>query len=533
MPNRNMESMEIKNISDFEKAQKFVLEMLHGKKVANPVITETMLIFETLFHEILSQKKDADTAVTIMGQERLGCVSIQFLYEGERYITGNEQTNSDLPEEKILQAYSDKVNYSYQFGFNRIRISIRNSHVKVMLPCGLAVLYGILFYFLLHFLGDESVKESLLSNIILPLEILFGNAMLMIGAPVTFLSLLKNLTNAYIVSERSNYIRMLRKIIFQTSIVSVLLAVAASLPTAGIVMQKMSFTGSTTMKVDMSLPDFIVSLVPADIFAPFQMISPFPLIISAVLVTYALCSVGEYFDWLKKAVDACYELFSKMLSIIMAALPTFVFLAILNMLLVDGIPAFLYMAELTLAVLLSLIFMVAFYWIRLKKNGIGVLQFVKKLKPLLTENYKIGSVIDAVPYNIRYCSRVFHMERKKLMLSIPILAQINLDGNCFILTYISMILMLNTRTDVSWVNIALIPLLVFFLSLGAPNQPGSCMIGILIILTYMHASDLIPLAIFSEVVFGSLLDMTNITGDIVTVAELEQREKSYETISYK
>jgi len=86
--------------------------------------------------------------------------------------------------------------------------------------------------------------------------------------------------------------------------------------------------------------------------------------------------------------------------------------------------------------------------------------------------------------------------------------------------------MLNSRTDVSWVNIALIPLQVFFLSLGAPNQPGSCLIGILIILTYMHASDLIPLAIFSEVVFGSLLDMTNITGDIVPVAELEQREKS-------
>ena len=126
---------------------------------------------------------------------------------------------------------------------------------------------------------------------------------------------------------------------------------------------------------------------------------------------------------------------------------------------------------------------------------------------------------------IRYCSRVFGMNHKRVMFSIPVLAQINLNGNCFIITYVSLTIMLASRTKVSWGDIALIALLVFFLSLGAPNQPGSCLIGILIILSYMDASKLIPLAIYSEAAFGSLLDMTNITGDIVTAAEFDRKLK--------
>ena len=503
---RKTEPIEIKGESDYIRAKKYILAILQKRQIPKSVIAESMLVFEALFHEILAQKKNADTPVAILGRERLGYVSILFSFEGGMYIPGDEE--ADSPEEKILLAYSDKIDYSYQLGINRIRITLRNSHAKALLPCGIALLLAILTFFLLYFLGDKSLTDSLLSNFVLPLESLFGNAMLMVGAPVTFLSLLKNLTNAYIVSEHSREIRMLRWEIFLSSLITVLLAVAAALLTAGIVSQPLSFTAYRTMKVAMTLPDFIASLVPSDIFAPFQMISPFPLIIVAVIITCALCSVGGHFDGLKRALDAGYALFSRILGIIMSVLPVFVFLAFLHMLLAEGVPAFLYMAELTLAVLLGLTLVAMFYWIRLKKSGIRVLEFVKKMGPLLTENFLIGSALDAAPFNIRYCSRVYHMDRKKLTFSIPVLAQINLDGNCFIITFLSLVLMLTSRTA------------------AAPNQPGSCLIGLLIILTYMNAQDLIPLAIFSEVAFGSLQNLINVTGDIITAAELDRKQKT-------
>lgn len=57
------------------------------------------------------------------------------------------------------------------------------------------------------------------------------------------------------------------------------------------------------------------------------------------------------------------------------------------------------------------------------------------------------------------------------------------------------------------------------------NQPGSILIGLLIILIYLNASNLIPLAIFGEVVFGGLLNLTNVTGVIITAVEMENKNE--------
>ena len=74
-----------------------------------------------------------------------------------------------------------------------------------------------------------------------------------------------------------------------------------------------------------SFSELIESLVPDSIFEPFETIMPVPLIIVAMIVTYAFCTVGKYFDQMKKAIDACYTLFSRMLQVVMYAFPFFCF----------------------------------------------------------------------------------------------------------------------------------------------------------------------------------------------------------------
>jgi len=44
-------------------------------------------------------------------------------------------------------------------------------------------------------------------------------------------------------------------------------------------------------------------------------------------------------------------------------------------------------------------------------------------------------------------------------------------------------------------------------------------------LSYLNASHLIPLAIFGEVVFGGLLNLTNVTGVIITAVEMENKNE--------
>ena len=78
--------------------------------------------------------------------------------------------------------------------------------------------------------------------------------------------------------------------------------------------------------------------------------------------------------------------------------------------------------------------------------------------------------------------------------------------------------------DASWLLIAEIAIIILFLSLGAPNQPGSILIGIFIITFLLKADELSSVAIYAEVLFGAIQNIINVTGDIVTVAIEENKE---------
>ena len=188
--------------------------------------------------------------------------------------------------------------------------------------------------------------------------------------------------------------------------------------------------------------------------------------------------------------------------------------------------AVLYALGMTVLVPVSMIVLVLFYAVWLGAMGINPFLFMKKLGPLLKENVIINSTIEAVPFNIRYCITKFGFDRKRAEHVLPMLAQINLDGNCFIITLIALMLMFTTGSGNTWFDVIIVGTVVFFLSLGAPNQPGSILIGLLVILSYMEAMDLISLAIYAEAIFGAMLSATNAAGDIVTLAITDKYEKA-------
>ena len=84
---------------------------------------------------------------------------------------------------------------------------------------------------------------------------------------------------------------------------------------------------------------------------------------------------------------------------------------------------------------------------------------------------------------------------------------------------IGMFYIFASGTQASAADIVVIAALTLFLSLGAPNQPGSILIGTLIILIYLNASDMVCMAIYLEVFFGGMQNLVNVISDIVSVAE--------------
>ena len=517
--------------ADFEESRRFIEKYLAGRGVSSVIASEAVLVYEAIFDDLLENGTDPDTVLTITGQNSIGDIRIRIEFKGDRYVPG-ENSDPDAPESLILSAYDDKVDYSYRSGRNRIVITVRRSHSKAMIPALIGILLGVAVWTPVSIFTSLETELWLLDNIINPLEVLYGNMVLMIGGPLTFLSILKNLTETHLINDSAREANRLRLSIFYTSSISILLALGTAalvfLVTGGVD----SPEGYTNFSLGMTVGEVILSLSSSNIFEPFITASPYPMLLLAVLFTYALCSVGKHFDTLKTAIDACYALFSRMLSVVIFFLPLAGFVAVAEGVLGSSFAMLLKGLAYAALIPVSLAVMELYYAVRLKAKSIQVVPFAGKLLPLIHENYKINSAIDAVPFNVRYCAREFGYSRAELSNTLPVLAQINLDGNCFVLTLTSMLMLFKGGMVINLPDMLLIAFLILFLSVGAPNQPGSYLIGLTIIAQYMGISGFISSAIIGEVLFGSVINMVNVIGDIVDVTIIHKiQEKSSESLS--
>ena len=504
-------------------AEAFISQRLKRNNISKEIQAETLMIFAALFRNLLRQGYDEDTPVTIKTRNSSGEIDINLGFEGKPFVAIPDGTGCLTEDDHILQEYEDKYDYSYQYGYNSIHIIVQRSFQNTLLASFSSLLLAVLVYIPIRAWVSMDEQIRIADEIVFPLVKLFSNAMLMVGAPVTFFSLLKNLTDIYVISEKNSAGRRLQVKTFITSVVTVILAIAAGFMIAAILASQLEdFIGYGGINARPSWRELIESVVPSDIFTPFETIMPFPLIFVALIVTYAFCSVGKHFDKLKEAVDVCYTLFSRMLHVVMSAFPFFCFVALLYPLLGSGYNTLLWILYIVALSAVSLVSLAAFYLIRLLIAGVKLRPFLQHLPGLLKENYKIGSVIDAVPFNIRYCEKHYGMDRRRITDKFTILAQINLDGNCYLIMLMGMIFMFMMVSTASWFHIVVMAIMVIFLSLGAPNQPGSILIGTLIIALYLKADVLIPTAVYLEVFLGAIQNLINVTGDIVTVAVEEK-----------
>ncbi len=508
----------------FPEAQAFVEKKLKNRHINAHIANETMVLFESLYNVIVSQVSSNNNELEITSVNGLGSTDIKMVFPGKRFFVPEGDGLEHL-DEKIVESFSDKLSCSYSGGLNVIRISVSKSAWSFVLPNFIAVIAALIVSFVLSCVLDKAGQNMIARDWVAPLQKLFTNAVLMISAPMTLFSLLKNVSDSFIVSERHSNSRSLFATSFISSIVAVVIALVIGFVFVQMFLTAMHITeGVSIENGNWSLASLVDQIIPSSILEPFETLSPVPMVVVAILVAAALCIMGKGFDVMKRAADACYDLFSSILEIVMAFFPLACFLLFLEVTLVEN--AHLYFFDILIVavvVFVCTIPLLVTYAIRLKVHGVRVLAFTKKLLPLIKENYVMGSVIDAVPYNIRYCTMNFGFSRERLEKELPVLAQINLDGNCFILALVTAIYILMANCHVSWIDIEMIALIALFLSFGAPNQPGSILIGTLIILTYLKSDSIVSLALCFELFCGGLQNILNVISSVVTVAEYEAR----------
>ena len=516
--------------ADVEKGCSFLENVLQRYLFPKTVISETRFVCEAILQELADLHSEEELEINLSTHYRFGSVLIKIGFEGDIFTPDLESKELSV-ENTILKTYDDRIDYSYLSGYNNITVFVKRSWWRDPVTALLCIALAVAVYVLLLHFSDETHVTLLFDNVIIPLEKLFANAVLMIGAPVTFLSLLNNLTDLYIISERNSEARWLHFRTFASSLIVVLLAVAAAFFFSdyleGNTKYRIEYSGVGLAKM---ISDLLESIMPSSIFSPFEVTSPFPIIVLSILMTYALCSSGKYFNALKKTIQTGYYLFSRMLAIVVFFLPFFFFIATLHLFIEYGFKSFGYLLEFIALAAVALPPLILFYLLRLIIGRVDLRKFFSGLLTFMKENITIDSAIDAVPFNIRYCIREYDMDRKKLEGALPILAQVNLDGNCYVITLISVLVLLQNGIYPKWFEIAMIGILIFVLSLGAPNQPGSCLIGFTTVLAYLQTYSLLHMVIISEVMYGSMINLINVTGDLVTVAiENADRKKDRTT----
>ena len=502
----------------------FVGEGLKKRRVNDTIASETLKLFEALFHLAVKEVDGDDAAFEVGVVSKLGHTDITMMFPGTRFSLP-EADPSDGPDAKIIEAYSDKVSCSYEAGDNTVEISVSQSARAFILPNLIAAAAAIIVGIVLNLVLDDPAQQQVAEQFVEPLEKLFTNAVLMVGAPMTLFSLLKNLTDSFIVAGRNSTSRKM----FITSLSSSVVAIVVALVAAIVYVQVEGRVTGVTNKIDIGLANWTLAsvdkLIPSNILEPFTTISPIPMIVVALLIVAALATIGKSFGSVKSAIDACYDLFSSIIKIVMDAFPVACFLLFLDILLMNQVDYFLHVAFIAVDVFLCTLFLLALYALRLKAKGIRVLEFARKLWPLVKENFKMGSVIDAVPYNVRYCVKNFGFSRERLEKELPVLAQTNLDGNCYVLMFIAVAFILFASNEGSWFSIVVVGFIVLFLSSGSPNQPGSILIGILIVSTYLASQADIQMALCFELFCGGLQNIINVISGMVVAAESASAEE--------
>ncbi len=184
-------------MDSFEAADRFIEQWLAQNRFSKDAITETKLLFEALFRDIIEQGFDQDTMLTVKAQRSFGEYNIKFGFEGKPYVPVEKSKDKISPELRIVHAYHDKIGYRYRLGYNSIRVVVKRNYRSSLLYSMIGIALAILVYLLISPTMSADKMVEIDNSYFMPLMDQFANAMLMVGAPVTFFSLVKNLTDIY------------------------------------------------------------------------------------------------------------------------------------------------------------------------------------------------------------------------------------------------------------------------------------------------------------------------------------------------
>lgn len=522
----NSEEYVLENGS-IEPAVEYIAAGLKAMRLNDSLIKEDRLICEEIMLKLTEQLEGRNVSVSVYPS--LGGCMIRFRAKGRRFSIVSE-SGDDLGG-AIISRFADKTDHRYRNGTNIITVSANQPYAAITMMSVLAFLLAIPAGLLVKNIVPQYSLDIL--EVLYGIEMMFAKAMGIIATPITFLSLsLVIAKNMNLFENRGNYLMVLIRYIVSSFVAAVIgLGIGyASLYLFGDMLG--SFWGliyepeTVTAAGDITRIQYLLDFVPDSILAPFNGGNLVQVLFFAILFGVALGTMGSKEDIIVNIGDSLNSLFCRVLSILAALFPPLTFISVMDMMISNVSPFFtpLAIGVTFVTITAGIVVMCLFYAFLLLRSGINPLKFIKNTYSSIKEISRMGSSIDAIPYSIRSCHRNLGIPLNFLDFTIPLGANINMDGNCISLMVVSALFLGLYGINLSAGGVILTLIVVVLLSIGAPNQPGSNTICFAVLFPFLGLSvDDVPVMIVIDSLVGMSLAAFNVVGDMVTAAVMAKR----------
>lgn len=533
----------------------WVEETLISLKMKDDQRRKAVLTAEEAFGSLVKNTlPGGESKVHVSIKTLLGNVVIEMSAPGEEYaleenmksasLSGDEDMNPDTQDvirNILLRSLGDDLKYHHKRGINSIRMTLVHSRHAFLLTTLLAMTLAVIVGLILTEVGAADFNKILDTDLLVPIKTMYVNALKMVVAPVVFFSIISCIVEFSSLKELGRIGGKVMGMYLFTTIVAVFVGLGAfyllqpgnaGMKAMASIVDPSSITGQT---MNVSLQDTIVGIVPGNFVKPFLDSNMLQLIFMAVLCGVACGLIGKYSETLKNLFKACNELFLKVATIIIKALPLAVFCSITSMMLEMGVSTLFSVCGMFATFLLGLICMMAVYCLLMVILGrLNPLHFLRKYFPTMLQVLSMASSNASIPLNMEACEKRIGIDRKIYSFSIPLGATVNMDGSCVYMAVFALTLAKIYNVQITGSMILTLVLSIVILSVGAPGIPGSGLICLSVLLTQMGVPvEAIGLVMGIDPLVGMFRCMSNCLGDVAVSTVVAKGEGKLDMSVYK
>lgn len=513
-----------KTVASWDKIYDFLNENLSAKRINSRAKNELLLIAEEMFVKIVADSSKKNEAIATLSYGLDGYI-LRFYFSGKEFEIQSEE--DDEIGASIVATYGKKISVSYKNGTNTVTIGAGNSYEKYFKRSAIAVLSAVLVYLFVNFILPQNLF-SVYEAINTFSQNIFYSLLKMLAAPVVFFSLSSCISNYYLTLKRyPNMRRMVIRYAF-TSAVAALIGIGLYFVSKNGIFPFQNFLigkiGENTLSTDTVIKT-LTSIIPENIFSSIVSENAVTIVFISVFSGLVIGAMSENGTKMKEITDTMNSFFSKILSIVYEVFPIILFFCIVDVLTKYGLKTILIFLGMFLLIAFGLVLLLGIYAYGLVSNGIKINDFFKKIKKYIPEFFKIGSVTDAIPLISKVCENNLKIPEKVITLTLPLSSVLNMDGNTMVLTFECLLVPLFFGANVGVLQIILIAVTSFLLSIGAPAQPGSVVMGCLILFPQLGLPpSVLAFAIIAEVLTTRINSFLSIIADITVTLIYAKQE---------